>query len=104
MPEHDLPLADAEDRRRPLARTVALLLRALAEDERGPGRVAVRPDRDQPARARQCGVPSERVRVCFQTDSRAGLNDLGARREELRGRFVVAGVELLAPGSNNALR
>src|SRR5262249_13202305 len=104
VPEHDLAFADAEDRRRSLARAVALLVRAVAQHEGGASRVAGRLDRDQPARAGQRGVPRLGLRLRVQADRGPGANDLGAGGEELRGARVVARVELLAPGPDDALR
>src|SRR5207248_9663113 len=61
-------------------------------------------DRDQPTRAGEGRVPGDGLRLRLESYRRARLYDLRAGREELRGSLVVARVERLAPGADDAFR
>src|SRR5207244_1097608 len=103
VPEHDLAALDLDDRGRVLAGPVAAAVRAVAEEERRGRRRAPAVDREDPARARKRGVPGDRVVLRVQGQDGVALDHFGVPGEELAGGVVVALVERLAPGTDDAL-
>ncbi len=104
MPELDLPVPHAEERRGVAARFVASVVRAVdePEDDEDVG-LALRLHGDDLSAARQPCVPSHRGRVVGE-DQLVALDDFGAVGEEPGGAFVVVAVQSRAPAARDVRR
>ena len=89
MPEHDLPVLDAEERACALAWTVAAGAPAVPEQERRADDGSLDLEREDPARARQALVPRSRLLERAQPAYVRALDHLCALCEQARGGRVV---------------
>src|SRR5262249_54167188 len=103
VPEHDLSVANLEDRSRFGPRPVALVAGPLSQQGRGGDPGAGPPERDDPARARQPLVPVEGVLVRAQQEDAVALYGTRSRGEQVGRLAVVTRVHCLQPGAYDRL-